>query len=172
MPANAGGGLTGWAGSPTLAYRLLVTSPTTLVVGAALVDDLARPTRLLAARRTAPPVLAGGWELPGGKVDPGEEPLTALHRELREELGVTIEVGAHLSGPLADGTWPLGGEHRMHVWMAVVASGTPAPLEDHDELRWLTTAALYDVPWLPADLPVARALHGVLARVVGGPEKS
>ena len=44
-----------------------------LVVGAAIVDDLDRPTRLLAARRTGPPALAGGWELPGGKVDPGED---------------------------------------------------------------------------------------------------
>ena len=43
-----------------------------LVVGAAIVDDLARPARLLAARRTEPPALAGGWELPGGKVEPGE----------------------------------------------------------------------------------------------------
>ena len=42
-----------------------------LVVGAAIVDDLEHPTRLLAARRTEPSALAGGWELPGGKVDPG-----------------------------------------------------------------------------------------------------
>jgi 8-oxo-dGTP diphosphatase len=41
------------------------------VVGAALVDDLTHPTVLLAARRTEPPALAGGWEIPGGKVDPG-----------------------------------------------------------------------------------------------------
>ncbi|MDQ2756887.1 MAG: (deoxy)nucleoside triphosphate pyrophosphohydrolase [Actinomycetota bacterium] len=142
-----------------------------LVVGAALVDDLERPSRVLAARRTAPPALAGGWELPGGKVEQGEEPLAALHRELGEELGVALEVGAHLPGPLPDGTWPLGGAHRMHVWLAAVASGTPAPLEDHDQLRWLTTADLYDVPWLPADLPVARALERLLARVVGGPTK-
>jgi len=45
-----------------------------LVVGAAIVDDLLRPTILLSARRTEPPELAGGWELPGGKVEPGEHP--------------------------------------------------------------------------------------------------
>ena len=56
----------------------------------AIVDDLDHPTRLLAARRTEPPALAGGWEFPGGKVDPGESPLAALHREIREELGVPV----------------------------------------------------------------------------------
>ena len=53
-----------------------------LVVGAAIVDDLDRPTRLLAARRTGPPDLAGGWELPGGKVDPGEDSVTALQHRI------------------------------------------------------------------------------------------
>ncbi|WP_411284664.1 (deoxy)nucleoside triphosphate pyrophosphohydrolase [Lapillicoccus sp.] len=135
----------------------------TLVVGVALVDDLGRPTRLLGARRTAPAELAGGWELPGGKVDPGEETLDALHREAREELGVGIEVGVHLVGPHADGTWPLGTDYRMHVWLAAVSDGVPQPLEDHDELRWLTAGDLYAVPWLPADLPIVRAVGDRLA---------
>jgi len=94
-----------------------------LVVGAAIVDDLTRPTTLLSARRTEPAELAGGWELPGGKVEAGEEPLDALHREAREELGVGIEVGVHLVGPHADGTWPLGADYRMQVWLAVVRQG-------------------------------------------------
>ena len=134
----------------------------TLVVGVALVDDLGRPTRLLGARRTAPAELVGGWELPGGKVEAGEEPLDALHREAREELGVGIEVGVHLVGPHDDGTWPLGVAYRMHVWLAVVSDGVPRPLEDHDELRWLTSGDLYAVPWLPADLAIVRAVGGWL----------
>lgn len=133
------------------------------VVGAAIVDDLMRPATLLSARRTEPPLLAGGWELPGGKVDPGEEPLDALHREIREELGVEIEIGAPVPGPLAGG-WPLGERFVMQVWLARITIGTPLPLEDHDQLRTLARSELYDVSWLPADLPiievVAAMMHG------------
>src|SRR5262245_65819442 len=96
-----------------------------LVVGAALVDRLDRPTRLLAARRTEPSALAGGWELPGGKVDPGESPLQAVHREVREELGVGIELGRHMAGPLPGGSWPVGERYEMFVWLAEVVEGTP-----------------------------------------------
>jgi len=131
------------------------------VVGAAIVDDLLRPATLLSARRTEPPALAGGWELPGGKVDPGEEPLEALHREIREELGVEIEVGALLTGPL-DGSWPLGDRFVMQVWLARITAGEPLLLEDHDQLRVLTSSELYDVRWLPADLPIIEAIAALM----------
>ena len=126
----------------------------TAVVGAAVVDDLRRPTRLLAARRTEPAALAGGWEFPGGKVDPGETEEEALHREVREELGVEVELGDQVPGPLPDGRWPLGEAFAMTVWLARVTAGVPAPIEDHDQLRWLRRDDLHDVPWLPADLPI------------------
>jgi 8-oxo-dGTP diphosphatase len=138
------------------------SGPRTVVVAAALVDDLASPTMLLSARRTEPAALAGGWELPGGKVDPGESPLEAVHRELREELGVSIRLGAHLPGPLPGGSWPLGDRYELLVWVAQVVEGSPAPIEDHDELRWLRADELYAVPWLPADLPVVERLESVL----------
>lgn len=128
------------------------------VVGAAIVDDLERPTCVLAARRTAPAELAGGWELPGGKVDEGEEDLEALHRELFEELGVQVAVGARIPGPLPGERWPLGDRYAIGVWMARLTAGVPMPLEDHDLLRWLTAATLFGVPWLPADLPIVRAI--------------
>ena len=146
--------------------------PPRLVVGAAIVDDLERPTRLLAARRTEPSALAGGWELPGGKVDEGESPLSALHREILEELGVRIRLGAHLPGPLPGTTWPLGDRFEMLVWLAEVSEGDPAPIEDHDELRWLTTDDLYAVAWLPADLPIIERLQQRLGRVYGDSPKS
>jgi len=128
-----------------------------LVVGAVIVDDLDRPTTLLAARRTEPPRLAGGWELPGGKVEAGEDPVDALHREIREELGVQVRLGAEIVSPDGNG-WPLPPAHRMRVWLAVVTHGDVAPLEDHDELRHLPLDQWEDVAWLPADVPVVRAV--------------
>ena len=136
-----------------------------LVVAGAVVDDLDAPRTLLAARRTEPPHLAGGWELPGGKVDPGEAPLAALHRELAEELGVTVEVGTELPGPDAGlPGWPLPPAHRMRVWLVRVTTGVPAPIEDHDRVRTLQPGEWLDVPWLPADVPIIRALLARAAR--------
>ncbi|HRW19995.1 MAG TPA: NUDIX domain-containing protein [Dermatophilaceae bacterium] len=154
------------------------SEPPLLVVAAAVLDDLAGPTRLLAARRRAPAALAGGWELPGGKVEPGEQPTAALVRELAEELAVDIELGAQLSGPDAHGGWPIdlpGRAGSLLVWTAVVSGGgIPTAGADHDALRWLTRTELTDVAWLPADhAPVAlvgRLLHdpGVVGGTVAG----
>lgn len=119
-----------------------------IVVGAALYDD----GRLLAARRSAPPELAGRWELPGGKVEPGEHPEEALVRELREELGVAAEPVARVPGQ-----WPLKPGHVLWVWTAKLLSGDPEPLEDHDELRWLTPDEIWSVEWLDADIPAVAA---------------
>lgn len=129
------------------------------VVGGAIVDALDRPTKLLVARRTAPPAFAGLWEFPGGKVEDGESAEEGLRRELQEELGVTVALGAEVRGPLVQG-WPLNERAAMRVWLAEVRGGVPAPLEDHDELRWvaLDGGELSDLPWIPADFPIVDAV--------------
>lgn len=119
-----------------------------IVVGAALYDG----GRLLAARRNAPPELAGGWELPGGKVEPGERSEDALVRELREELGVVAEPAERVPGE-----WPLPGGYVLRVWTARLVSGEPRPLQDHDALRWLAPDQVWSVDWLAADVPAVRA---------------
>ncbi|MEW2129423.1 (deoxy)nucleoside triphosphate pyrophosphohydrolase [Streptomyces sp. NPDC005435] len=122
-----------------------------IVVGAALLDG----GRLLAARRSAPPELAGRWELPGGKVEPGERPDEALVRELREELGVDADAVERVPGQ-----WPLKPPYVLHVWTARLRPGSAPPraLQDHDELRWLTPGRLWEVPWLDQDVPAVREL--------------
>ena len=137
-----------------------------LVVAAALVDDLDDPQLLLAGRRATPASLAGRWEFPGGKVDPGESPEEALHREIREELGVRVGLGPELVGP-DGGAWRLSEHYEMRLWLAEVASGIPEPLVEHDELRWLPAGQWLEVPWLDADIRIVTALLAALA--AGGP---
>ncbi|MCY7366475.1 MAG: (deoxy)nucleoside triphosphate pyrophosphohydrolase [Frankiaceae bacterium] len=122
------------------------------VVGGALVRD----GRVLASRRTEPPRLAGLWEFPGGKVEPGEDDATALVRELREELQVEVVVGARLGEDL-----PIGPTAVLRVYVCALVSGEPA-LVDHDEHRWLGADELLDVPWIPVDLPLVEQLRPLL----------
>jgi 8-oxo-dGTP diphosphatase len=132
-------------------------TPRRLVVAAAVVDDLAAPRALLAARRTRPLHLAGRWEFPGGKVDPGETPVEALHRELCEELGVRVELGGEIAGP-EDGAWVITDRHVMRLWLARIVEGDPQPLVEHDALSWLAPGEWLSVPWLDADVPIVEEL--------------
>ncbi|NTW38798.1 MAG: (deoxy)nucleoside triphosphate pyrophosphohydrolase [Cellulomonadaceae bacterium] len=129
-----------------------------LVVAVALVDDLDAPRRLLSARRSKPVNLAGRWEFPGGKADHGETPEQAVHREVLEELGVTVTLGAEVRGPDAAG-WRISDRYVMRLWAATLLAGEPQPLVEHDELRWLDAGQWFSVPWLDPDVPILEALQ-------------
>jgi 8-oxo-dGTP diphosphatase len=112
---------------------------------------------VLAGRRTEPPHLAGGWELPGGKVEPGEGDEEALRREIAEELGVTVLLGARVGGD-----WPLG-PYLLRVWLATIPDGRePEPLEQHDALAWVPYDDLDSVAWLPGDREPVEAAVALL----------
>lgn len=128
---------------------------TTHVVGAAVI----RGATVLAARRSASMPLAGKWEFPGGKVEPGEQPQDALVREITEELGVTVRVDRFL----ATGTHTSGQRHIvLDVYLCALDDDqTPVPTE-HDALAWLGRDALSRVDWAEADLPAVAALRSLL----------
>jgi 8-oxo-dGTP diphosphatase len=113
-----------------------------IVVGGALIHQ----GRVLAARRSAPAEVAGYWEFPGGKAEPGESQEQALERELLEELGVK----ARALSPVP-GSWLIRAGLELRIWAAELISGDPRPLEDHSELRWLGPGELDDVPWISHD---------------------
>jgi ADP-ribose pyrophosphatase YjhB (NUDIX family) len=96
--------------------------------------------RILLARRAFDPG-AGLWDLLGGFMDEGEEPLETLHRELLEETGLTVEPGEYLDG-IPD-TYGEGGNATINFyWEARLTAGDPRPADDVAELAWFPADAL------------------------------
>lgn len=112
--------------------------------------------QVLLAQRATPADLAGRWEFPGGKVEPGETAPDALVREIREELGCEVSVGEELIH--ADGVWPVDDRFEMRVFRASLTSGVPVEGPGHQKLRWFLPGDVPAVDLLPADVPVAGLL--------------
>ncbi|TDD15963.1 (deoxy)nucleoside triphosphate pyrophosphohydrolase [Kribbella turkmenica] len=117
-----------------------------IVIGVAVFQD----GKVLAALRTGP---AGGWEFPGGKVEPCETDHVAGARELREELGLDVRIGASLGADV-----PIDERYALRVYAADVRAGEPVPLE-HAEIRWVGPEDLDSLDWLPADRPFLPAVR-------------
>jgi 8-oxo-dGTP diphosphatase len=128
-----------------------------LVVACALVDP---DGRVLLARRPEGKQLAGLWEFPGGKVEPGERPEAALARELREELGV--ETREPCLAPL---TFASHAYEQFHLLMPLYVcrkwTGFVQP-RDGQALKWVRPGKMRDFPMPPADEPLIPPLIELL----------
>lgn len=131
--------------------------PVVLVVAVALVDV---DGRVLIAKRPPGKKMAGLWEFPGGKVDPGETPENALIRELKEELGIDTRQSC-----LAPLTFASHSYDDMHLLMPLYAcriwKGNPVPKEGQ-ELAWVRPVRMKDYPMPPADVPLIAMLRDLL----------
>ena len=127
---------------------------TLLVSAVALIDA---DGRVLLAQRPEGKSLAGLWEFPGGKVEPGETPEAALIRELKEELGIDT-----WSSCLAPLTFASHSYDDFHLLMPLYAcrkwQGTVRSLEGQ-QLAWVKPNKLRDYPMPPADLPLIPILR-------------
>jgi 8-oxo-dGTP diphosphatase len=127
--------------------------PLVLVVAAALVDASGR---VLIARRPAGKSLAGLWEFPGGKVEPGEGLEEALVRELAEELDVAVRADALAPFAFASHGYP-DFNLLMPLYLLRTWKGTPRPLA-HNALAWARPSELDGYPMPPADVPLVARL--------------
>ena len=113
---------------------------------------------VLACKRGRGRFRSGKWEFPGGKVEPEERAEEALHRELREELAISVLI--HKS--LAEVRWNYGrGDMLLLPFVCRIRDGTPQALE-HEQIRWCDGAELATLDWAEADVPV---LHEYLATI-------
>lgn len=131
--------------------------PVVFVAAIALVDI---DNRVLIAQRPAGKDMAGLWEFPGGKVEPGETPEAALIREVREELG--IDTSASCLAPFSFASHAYADFHLlMPLYVCRKWLGEPAPRE-HRAIKWVRPMRLGDYPMPPADAPLVAMLRDFL----------
>lgn len=129
-----------------------------ILVSAAVIVEAGR---VLCTQRKPGAHFAGSWELPGGKIEPGEDPRVALERELREELGVDAFVGDPV-----EVTFHAYEERDVLLlfFAATLRPGSSPPRAlDVADARWLSAAELDDHAFLPADVAVLAKVRALLA---------
>lgn len=122
-------------------------------VAAAIIQ---RDDRVFVTRRGPDQAMAGLWEFPGGKVEPGETVQACIVRELAEELDIACEAGAEFMRNLH--VYPGGSINLIAVHVRM--TGESWELRVHDEARWVPVSELETLNLAPADVPIARALAG------------
>jgi len=123
-----------------------------ITVSAAIIE---KDGLILAARRKPGSHMAGHWEFPGGKLEPGETVEECLKRELWEEFGIRCSIGAYLAESVYDyGTKVI----RLLGYRVRHLSGT-FQCRDHDRLVWLPVHQLDSLTWAPADIPLVTTLQ-------------
>lgn len=128
-----------------------------LVAAAALVDA---DGRVLVQKRPAGRPMAGLWEFPGGKLEPGETPEAALIRELAEELGIDVE--AACLAPAAFASEGLGERHLLlMLYVCRKWRGVPEP-RHAEALKWVRPVALHALEMPPADKPLIGLLEALV----------
>ena len=131
--------------------------PILLVVAVALVDA---DGRVLLQQRPPGKAMAGLWEFPGGKVEPGETPEAALVRELEEELGIRTHTSC--LAPAAFASEGLGGRHLLLLlYVCRKWQGVPEAREA-TALQWVRPVQMYGLDMPPADLPLIGLLDALL----------
>lgn len=135
----------------------MITGQQLTRVVAAIVE---RDGKVFAARRNPDRSAGGLWEFPGGKIEPGESPEEALHRELQEELSIDATIGALVD---RSSTIVTEGEIEMCCYSVEFAGSDPESSTDHDDLRWVNLSQLATLSWAPADIPIIERLPQRLA---------
>lgn len=119
-------------------------------------------------RRAPGKSLAGFWEFPGGKVEPGETHKACLSRELKEELDLEVTVGEYIGESVT-------GEGDNQIRLVAYAARTEQEhimSSDHDEVKWITMYEFADYEFAPADVPIVKALlnkrTSIMERLMNG----